>query len=139
MGLILDTSVLVADERGKFDMSGFLAQFALPQPVIAAITASELLHGIERAKDAALRLRRQRHVEHILAGVLVEPFGLAQARCHARVWADLETRGLMIGAHDMEIAATALTSGHDVATLNVREFQRIAGLRVLDATPFCRT
>ena len=139
MGLILDTSVLVADERGKFDMPGFLAQLASPQPVIAAITASELLHGIERAKDATLRLRRQRHVEQILTGVLVEPFGLAQARCHARAWADLETRGLMIGAHDLEIAATALAAAHDVATLNVREFQRVVGLRVLDATPFCRT
>jgi hypothetical protein len=27
MGLILDTSVLVADERGKFDMARFLRHF----------------------------------------------------------------------------------------------------------------
>ena len=27
MGLILDTSVLIADERGKFDMPGFLRRF----------------------------------------------------------------------------------------------------------------
>jgi len=52
------------------------------------------------------------------------------------VWADLETRGLMIGAHDLQIAATALALAHEVATLNAREFQRVTGLRVVDATPF---
>jgi len=51
MGLILDTSILVADERGKFDMPGFFSHCASPQPLITALTASELLHGVERAQD----------------------------------------------------------------------------------------
>jgi predicted nucleic acid-binding protein len=46
--------------------------------------------------------------------------------------------GLMIGPHDLQIAAAGLALGHDVATLNVREFQRVSGLRVVDATPFRR-
>lgn len=138
MGLILDTSVLIADERGKFDMPGFLRRFSAPQPLITAITASELLHGVERAQDPARRVRRQQHVEQILAALFVQAFDLAQARCHARLWADLEVRGLMIGAHDLQIAAAALALGHDVATLNAGEFGRIAGLRVVDATPFRR-
>ena len=53
MGLILDTSILIADERGKFDMPGLLRQFPSPQTIITAITASELLHGVERAQDPA--------------------------------------------------------------------------------------
>jgi tRNA(fMet)-specific endonuclease VapC len=138
MGLILDTSILIADERGKFDMAGFLRLFPAPQILIAAITASELLHGIERAKDAARRTRRQRHVELVLANLFVLPFDLAQARCHARLWADLETRGLMIGPHDLQIAAAGLALGHELATLNAGEFQRVSGLRVVDATPFRR-
>jgi predicted nucleic acid-binding protein len=136
MGLILDTSILIADERGKFDMPGLLRQFPSPQPVIAAITASELLHGVERAQDPARRARRQQHVEQILASVFVQAFDLAQARCHARLWADLETRGLVIGPHDLQIAAAGLALGHDVATLNLSEFQRVAGLHVVDATSF---
>jgi hypothetical protein len=43
MGLILDTSLLIADERGKFDMPGFLLRFPGVQPLITAITASEFL------------------------------------------------------------------------------------------------
>lgn len=136
--MILDTSVLIADERGKFDMPGFLRQFPTPQPLIAAITASELLHGVERAQDASRKAWRQQQVEQILASITVQPFDLAQARCHARLWADLETRGSMIGAHDLQIAAAGLALGHEVATLNAAEFQRVAGLHVVDATPFRR-
>jgi tRNA(fMet)-specific endonuclease VapC len=55
MGLILDTSILIADERGRFDMPSFLRHFPSPKPIIAAITASELLHGVERARDPARR------------------------------------------------------------------------------------
>jgi predicted nucleic acid-binding protein len=138
MGLILDSSLLIADERGKFDMAGFLRQFSGLQPVIAAITASELLHGVERAQDAARKARRQRHVEQILAALSIQPFDLAQARVHAQIWAELETRGQMIGPHDLQIAAAGLALGHEVATLNVQEFQRVTGLKVVDATPFRR-
>lgn len=138
MGLILDTSILIADERGKFDMAGFLGQFADTQPIIAAITASELLHGVERAQDPNRKFRRERHVEQILASIVVQPFDLAHARHHARIWADLETRGQMIGPHDLQVAAAALALGYKVATLNVNEFRRVTGLIVEDASSFRR-
>ena len=138
MGLILDTSILIAEERGRFDLPGFLLQFPAPQPLITAITASELLHGVERAQDPSRRARRQQHVEQILASIFVQNFDLAQARVHARIWADLEVRGLMIGAHDLQIAAAGLAFGHEVATLNAGEFERVAALSVVDASPFRR-
>ena len=138
MGLILDTSILVADERGKFHMASFLRQFPGSQPLISAITASELLHGVERATDAARKARRQWQVEQVLTRLTLLAFDLAQARVHARIWADLEMRGQMIGTHDLQIAAAGLACGHEVATLNVKEFQRVPGLNVIDATPFNR-
>ena len=138
MGLILDSSILIAYERGKFDLAGFLQQFPAPQPLITAISASELLHGIERAQDPVRRAWRQNKVEHAIASMLVQTFDLARARFHARIWADLEVRGLMIGQHDLQIAAAGLALGHEVATLNAREFNRVTGLKVVDATPFRR-
>ena len=120
-------------------MPGFLRQFPGAQAMIAAIIASELLHGVERAQDAARKARRQRHVEQILGALAILPFDLAQARVHARIWADLETRGQMIGPHDLQISAAGLALGHEVATLNVQEFQRVTGLKVVDATPFRRS
>jgi predicted nucleic acid-binding protein len=136
MGLMLDTSVLIANERGQLDLPAFLRQFPSSPVGIAAITASELLHGVERARDPVARARRQSQVEQILGCIRVYPFDLTQARSHARLWADLERRGLMIGSHDLQIAATALVSGFQVATLNVREFRHVADLGVLDASHF---
>jgi tRNA(fMet)-specific endonuclease VapC len=138
MGLIFDTSILIAEERGKFDMAAFLGQFPDIQPIITAITASELLHGVERAQDPNRKIRRQQHVEQILTSIVVQPFDLAQARHHARIWADLETRGQMIGPHDLQIAAAGLALGHKVATLDMNEFRKVTGLDVVDASPFRR-
>src|SRR5439155_16721951 len=98
-------------------MAGFLRQVSGLQPLIAARAAAELLHGVERAQDAARKSRRERHVEQILAALSILPFDLAQARVHARIWAALETCGKMIGPHDLQIAAAGLALGHDIATL----------------------
>lgn len=138
MGLILDTSVFIAEERGRFDMAGFLQQFPNEQPAIAAITASELLHGVARAQDDARRQRRSKYVEQILAQILILPFDLAQARVHAQLWADLSAIGVTIGPHDLQIAAAAQLLGWPVGTLNVTEFQRVKLLKVIDGRPFAR-
>ena len=55
MGLILDTSVLIADERGRFDMPGFLRQFPAPRPIIAAITRAGGLNAASRGHFFELR------------------------------------------------------------------------------------
>jgi predicted nucleic acid-binding protein len=94
------------------------------------ITASELLHGVHRA-DGALRARRLAFVEHLLAGLPVLPITERVARLHASVWADLAGRGQMIGAHDLWIAATALSHDMSLATGNARELDRVPGLRVI--------
>jgi predicted nucleic acid-binding protein len=92
------------------------------------MTASELLHGVERASSATRRARRETFVERILDLVPVLPFDLEVARVHARIWADLSRHGSMIGAHDLAIAATAVRHELAVLTRNVEEFSRVEGL-----------
>jgi len=91
---------------------------------------SELLHGVHRASGAR-RSRRRAFVEHILAGIQPVPITESIARVHAEIWADLERRGQTVGAHDLWIAATALTHGFGLITRNREEFRRVRGLRVL--------
>jgi tRNA(fMet)-specific endonuclease VapC len=49
MGLILDSSILIAAERGRFDLPALFQSRPDEAFFIAAITASELLHGVQRA------------------------------------------------------------------------------------------
>ena len=139
VSVILDTAVLIAAERGTFDIPGYLAALGDAPVALAAISASELLHGVERARDGAIRRRRSEFVEGLLANVPVIPFGLAEARVHARIWAELAAAGMLIGAHDLQIAATAMVAGSDVATLNVHEFRRVPGLQLAELTAFVHT
>lgn len=136
MGLILDTSVLIAAEKKQFDLVRLFATHGEQSFFIAAITASELLHGVERAQTAAQKQNRSRFVEAVLARLEVIDFDLPVARRHAVLWAMLEQAGRVIGAHDMLIAATALEHDHTLATLNGAEFNRVPALRIIDPAPF---
>ncbi|MBI3879835.1 MAG: PIN domain-containing protein [Verrucomicrobia bacterium] len=128
MGVILESSLLIATERGRFNLVAFLAARPAEPFFITAVTASELLHGCERATDTAIRERRSRFVEGVLQAYAVLPFALAEAREHARLWADLEKKGTLIGERDLLIASIAKATGHSVATLNRSEFERVPGL-----------
>ena len=129
MGLLIDTSVLVALERSGSEVAA-VDRLGVEPSFLAAITASELLHGVHRAEGAARRARRQAFVEALLDLLPVLPFDLTAARVHAGLWADLRGRGEMIGAHDLQIAATALARDLTVLTRNRRELDRVEGLRV---------
>jgi predicted nucleic acid-binding protein len=126
VALLIDTGVLVGLERA--DAKAPLAGIEDDSSYISAITASELLHGVERAADEGRRARRQAFVERVLDTVPVVPFDLDAARVHARIWARLLGRGEVIGAHDLIIAATALSRDLVLVTCNTREFGRVEGL-----------
>src|SRR5687767_3040374 len=123
MGIILDSSILIAHEKRRFDLKRLLADHS--PAAIAGITAAELLIGVERADTVERRARREEFVTNILARMSIIPFDLTQARLFAVHFADLAKRGEMIGDRDLQIAVTALSLDYDLATLNDHEFQRV--------------
>src|SRR5258708_6569569 len=129
MGAVIDSSALIAAERGKLDLSAVVAAHGDEPLVVAAITASELLHGVHRASRAH-RARREAFVEQLLSDLFVAPFDLVAARSHAALSASLAIRKQPVGAHDLLIAATAVALGFAVATRDERSFPRIPGLTV---------
>lgn len=131
MDILIDSSVLVAAERGLLDLDPLLRDHDADEVGIAAITASELLHGVHRLSGAVRRLRTQALVEEVLARVTVVPFDLDVARVHAMLSAELRAKGAAIGAHDLLIAATAVHLDAAVATRDLRSFPKIRGLEVL--------
>jgi predicted nucleic acid-binding protein len=131
MGALIDSSVLIAGERGQLDLEALLAGHAEEDFAISAVTASELLHGVHRARTPAQRNRREAFVEGLLARLPVMPFDLLAARIHAGLSAELATRKIIIGPHDLLIAATAMAKGYDVATRDERSFPKIPSLSLL--------
>lgn len=128
MAVLIDTTVLIDAERRGQALDDVIGD---QERGISAITASELLHGVHRAEDGAVRTRRSAFVEHVISAMEPLPITTAIARAHAAVWAELEKDGNLIGAHDLWIAATALSHGMEVATANVKDFERVPGLTVV--------
>ena len=93
MGLILDSSLLIADEREHFNLSAWLRSRP-PEPVaVSAITVSELWFGIEAETEAARARRRQCWLEKTFRRLEVVPLDAALARVQARLWAQLSAAG----------------------------------------------
>ena len=130
MATLIDSSVLIAAEQGKFDLSDLETRYAEEDVALSAVTATELLHGIHRAGTPDQRNRRQAFIEGLLARFPVIAFDLIVARVHASLWADLARRGINVGERDLMIGATAIASGCTVATRDERSFSKIPGLSV---------
>ena len=131
MGTLVDTSVLIAAQRGELDLRGAIAADGDDAVAIATISASQLLRGPHRMTNAVGRARVERQVEHLLAQLTAIDFDLEIARLHARLGADLAAAGTAVGAHDLIIAATALSLDYRIATRDRRSFPKIPGLDVV--------
>ena len=131
MGTLVDTSVLIAAQRGEIDFDALLVAQGNQDVAIATICASELMHGPHRMANAVARERAERTVEILLDCFSIVDVDLEIARLHARLGADLAAKGTAVGAHDLIIAATALSLGYAIATRDRRSFPKIRGLDVV--------
>jgi tRNA(fMet)-specific endonuclease VapC len=96
---------------------------------IAAITAAELLVGVELA-DRRHRAAREAFVGKVLETLVVEDYTLATARAHAHLLAFARSSGRPRGAHDLVIAATAVAAERIVVTADARAFADLPGVGV---------
>lgn len=131
MAIILDADVIIQGEKGGFDLRGWVAARSDEEFEVAAITIAELWHGVERAKGAQ-RTKRERYLQSMVTSLPVIAYTEQTAYHHARIWAELEARGKMIGYYDIVVAAIAVERGSVVATFNRRHFDLVRGLQVVE-------
>jgi tRNA(fMet)-specific endonuclease VapC len=125
VGILIDTSVLIAIERGLLSR-----EVVTEDAAISVITVSELLHGVRRGSGPR-RIVRQATVTGILGEFPIVDVTTSIARVHSEIWAALEAKGTLVAAHDLWIGASAVTHGLGVLTRDVGDFARIPGLRVV--------
>jgi len=131
MAIILDADVIIRGEKGAFDLQKWVASRPSDQFEVAAITVAELWHGVERATGKH-RAARERYLRAVLEPVPIISYTEQTAYEHARVWAELQASGKMIGFYDLIVGATALERRSKVATFNRRHFSQIKGLSVIE-------
>ena len=135
VGLILDSSVVIAGERRGHTvrqiLEQFRSEFGETEIGLSVVTIVELIHGVQRAGTDERRQRRQAFVDELIRDVPVHPVTLEVARLAGRIEGDQAAHGVTIAFEDLLIAATALQLGFGVVTGNVRHFEQIPGLKVV--------
>ena len=97
------------------------------QLCISSITLAELLHGVEKSKFTEKNLK---NVEDFISRLEVLEYGNKAASHYGDIRADLERKVTPIGVNDLHISGHARSEGLVIVTNNIREFERVPGLRV---------
>lgn len=127
MNYLLDTNAVIALLEGRGGVEAEVRRHRIDEFGLPAIVAYELYAGAFRSSRRAESLAR---VETLPFATL--PFDRGDARVAGQVRAHLSQQGTPIGPSDVLIAAQALAHDLTLITRNLREFQRVPGLRALD-------
>lgn len=134
MGLILDSSVIIAAERRGETVerliAGIIHATGDQDAALSAVGLTELIHGIFRAQSPTQRLRREAFLDELLADLTVYPYTKQTAMLAGKLDGEQQARGVIIPFPDLLIGATALSLGFAVLTANLRHFRLIPGLTV---------
>lgn len=125
--LILDTGILVAGARGR-ELPGMAAA---DDVCIAAIAVAEYQAGTLLDPDPGRSAAQRAFLDEVLQVVPVLEYDEDVAEHHAALLAHVRQTGEARGAHDLLLAATALSSRRTIVTTD--EKARFSDLPGVDA------
>jgi predicted nucleic acid-binding protein len=132
MGLMLDTSALVALERSP---SLWTSARILPGEEVGmpAIVWAEALTGVRLANTAQRAARRLARLEAIRRITRIQPFTPDIAEHYADIFSELHRKGMLIPQNDIQVSATAraLSCAVLIGQRDEAHFRRVSGLQVL--------
>jgi tRNA(fMet)-specific endonuclease VapC len=135
MGLILDSSVLVTAERQGQNARQMLAsvaqRIAETEIGISVVTLIELAHGVARANTPERKAKRQKFLDELQTAMPVHPVTVPLALRAGKIDGENQARGVQVALPDLLIGVTALELGYSLGTANLRDFQRVPGLTVV--------
>lgn len=127
--LILDTTFLIDAERATLDLDDVISDN--DDVAIAAITVAEMRVGVELAKGK-IRTSREALLNEVLMEIPVLDYTTEVAQSHAALLVEVRRQGRPRGAHDLIIAATALSAARIVVSADRSAFEDLPGIAVLN-------
>ncbi|MDR1505969.1 MAG: type II toxin-antitoxin system VapC family toxin [Treponema sp.] len=94
---------------------------------ISTISVAEMEYGVAKSK---MREKNRTALMNFISNFEIIPFELKDAEIYGIIRAELEQKGKIIGAYDIQLAAQALSRDYIFVTNNTKEFNRIKKLRL---------
>lgn len=115
LGLILDSSVIMAAERKRQTVEEFLTSigrtFGEVEIAMSAVTLAELVHGVARANTPEIRAARRAFIDELKKHVPVHPITDSTAEIAGQISGEQAAKGITLPADDLLIGASALSRG----------------------------
>jgi tRNA(fMet)-specific endonuclease VapC len=128
MDYLLDTNICIYIIKKKpakvFDK---FKNLTIGDVGISSITLAELQYGIEKSSSPT---KNKEALEKFLTPIEIVDYGYAATVEYGIIRAELEKKGIPIGPLDTLIASHAKSLDVILVTNNVREFDRIPGLKI---------
>ncbi|EIT9276237.1 tRNA(fMet)-specific endonuclease VapC [Salmonella enterica subsp. enterica serovar Saintpaul] len=126
---MLDTNICIFTIKNKPEHVRERFNLNASRMCISSITLMELIYGAEKSQAPERNLAV---VEEFVSRLEVLDYD-AQAAIHSgQIRAELARKGTPVGPYDQMIAGHARSRGLVVVTNNIREFERIPGIRTED-------
>ena len=135
MGLILDSSVLIAAERqgknARQMLTAIAGKIGETDVGISVVTLVELAHGAARADTPERKAMRQKFIGELLIAMPIHPVTVSLALRTGQLDGENQARGIRIPLSDLLIGVTVLELGYSVGTANLRHFRQVLRLSVV--------
>lgn len=130
---LLDTNILIDFLDGVPSVIDHVLKAGINACYISSVSIHELYYGAYLAKEKKLEYY-EKEINKI--NKLIEYFDVLnlseKAEQYGQIKYSLKKKGEMIDEFDMLIAGQALSEGLTVVTDNVKHFNRIAGLKIVN-------
>jgi tRNA(fMet)-specific endonuclease VapC len=132
MKYFLDTNICIYALKNKYPKIKERMEAVSPSDIaIPSLVKAELYYG---AMKSQIKNKVISALDLFLAPFEIIPFADNEIMAYARIRADLEKKGNIIGPNDLIIAATAMSYGVILVTHNKKEFHKVENLSIEDWT-----
>jgi len=126
MMYLIDTSICIHFFRGEFNLFEKFEEAGIENCAISEITLAELVFGAENSTNPK---KNYQLIEDLADQMMILPI-LNAIYVYGKEKARLRSAGTMISDFDLLIGCTALEKNLTMVTENVKEFERISGLKI---------
>lgn len=128
MKYMLDTNICIyAIKNNPSKIINKISKLNSGDLCISIITYCELMYGVENSKKKDMN---KVALNTLLSNIEILNCDVDSANCFAQIRSELKSKGNIIGDFDLLIAAHAKSKGLTLVTNNIKEFNRVKGLKI---------
>jgi tRNA(fMet)-specific endonuclease VapC len=135
LGIVLDSSAVIAAERRKLEVADFIDEILQAHGAVdlslSPVTVAELVHGVFRARTSEASAHRKAYIEELVALLPVHPITARTGWLAGQIEERESAKGNVVPFSDLLIAVGVIEQGYAVLTGNIRHFEKVPGVTVL--------